>query len=457
MASIPDALRIVVMSAIESVQEDCLERRTPVRYNREMSNSSNSSGAAPYRSAHDLPSFVEMRQQLKAFQALTLFVMRGKRGEIAELETRMNEMADRVDAFYDRLGPRHWVFNDWMNVSEVDALLEQTSTPEEAERRLIDLYRDPEATKWHLPRLRGVSGLHERHHLLVRAREYYDAGRFDACTLLLISVMDGFVNDFEADRRQGLAARDADEMVAWDSVSGHHLGLTNALKPFLKTIKKRIDEEVFEVHRHGIVHGSVVNFNNVVVATKAWNLLFAVVDWSIATTKKAAEEAKPPPPTLREALGRLAEHGRRKKTRDQFEPCTVTRRSEAFETDEVVVQTRFFVEAWQKNQWGKLVPLMPPQLIGQKSPGKAVEYTKSCFDPHDVGDVVLERVEYSQSSVAEARGKGTIDGTTGDFRIRWVRYDDEGNLALNNEAGGWHLAVVAPQTYLVDESEKRQK
>jgi hypothetical protein len=291
--------------------------------------------------------------------------------------------------------------------------------------------------------------------LLVRAREDYDAGRFDACTLLLISVMDGFVNDFEAGKRQGLAARDADEMVAWDSVSGHHLGLTNALKPFLKPIKKRIDEEVFEVHRHGIVHGSVVNFNNVIVATKAWNLLFAVVDWTIATTKKAAEDAKPPPPTLRETFGMLAEHGRKKKARDLFEPWTVSRGTETFDSDEVVVQTKLFVEAWQKKQWGRLVPLMPPQLIGQKPSGEAAEYTKSWFDMHDVADVEIERIEYTQSSVAEARGRATVDGSTGNLRLRWVRYDDKGNLALNVEGGSWHLAVVAPHTYLVDEAGKR--
>jgi hypothetical protein len=70
---------------------------------------------------------------------------------------------------------------------------------------------------------------------------------------------------------------------------------------------------------------------------------------------------------------------------------------------------------------------------------------------HEVTDVVLERVEYTQSSVAEARGEATIDGTTGNLRLRWVRYNNEGNLALNDEAGSWHLAVVAPHTYLVDD------
>lgn len=113
-------------------------------------------------------------------------------------------------------------------------------------------------------------------------------------------------------------------MVAWDSVTGHHLGLTNALTPFLNTIKKRVDDEVFELHRQGIVHGSVTDFNNAVVATKAWNLLFAVVDWSIATAKKVKDDEKRPEPGWRKTLSSLAEYGRRKKARDQFAPWTVT-------------------------------------------------------------------------------------------------------------------------------------
>lgn len=416
---------------------------------------SSSQSDPPYRSAHDLPSFIEMRQQLTAFKALTFFVMREKRSEIADLEAQMAEMADRVDAFYERLGWRHWVFNDWMSVRGIDAILEETSTPDEAEQRLIGLFRAPESAERQLRRLRGIAGLRERHHMLVRAREEYDADRFDTCTLLLISVMDGFVNDFEADKRQGLAARDADEMVAWDSMTGHHLGLTNALEPFLKTIKKRVDEEVFDVHRHGIVHGSVVNFNNIVVATKAWNLLFAIVDWSIATLKKAAEEAKPPPATWRETLGQVAEYGRKKKARDQFKPWTVRRDTEDFDTDEVVAHTRLFVEVWQKKQWGRLVPLMPPRLIGGRSAGQAAEYARSWFETHSVSDVEIDRVEYTQSSVAEVRGMATIDGSRAHLRLRWTRYDSKGDLALNHDPGTWHLAVIAPPTYLVNEDGER--
>ncbi|MEI2705355.1 MAG: hypothetical protein V9E89_08830 [Ilumatobacteraceae bacterium] len=116
-----------------------------------------------------------------------------------------------------------------------------------------------------------------------------------------------------------------------------------------------------------------------------------------------------------------------------------------------MLQTRAFVDAWQKKQWGRIVPLMPPQLISMKSPGEAAEYAKSWFDAHEIGAVQIDRVEYTQSSVAEIRDCATIDGVSGDLRLRWVYFDSGGELAINGEAGTWHLAVVAPNTYLVDD------
>lgn len=111
------------------------------------------------------------------------------------------------------------------------------------------------------------------------------------------------------------------------------------------------------------------------------------------------------------------------------------RESEGFDYDEVVVQTRLFIDAWQKEQWARLVPLIPPQLIGTKSPGEAAKYAKSWFEMHKVSDIEVERIDYTQSGVAETRG--TIDDTTSNLRLRWVRYDEEENLALNHEHGSW--------------------
>jgi hypothetical protein len=59
---------------------------------------------------------------------------------------------------------------------------------------------------------------------------------------------------------------------------------------------------VFDVYRHGIVHGTVSRFDNVVVATKAWKMLFAVADWAAATTK-----AQRPPKRVRLPSSALSE------------------------------------------------------------------------------------------------------------------------------------------------------
>ena len=98
-------------------------------------------------------------------------------------------------------------------------------------------------------------------------------------------------------------------MRAWDRVDWappwtdqRHAGLHQKRKKVIK-------EPVYELYRHGIVHGMVVDFDNEIVATKAWNYLFAVVDW--AEDKKKQETPAPPAPTWRGARTRSDAERRR--------------------------------------------------------------------------------------------------------------------------------------------------
>lgn len=233
----------------------------------------------------------------------------------------MKRLTRVVDDFYERLGPRNWIFHDMLSVDRIEQLLAETSDAESAEERLIEMYRDPETMKWWTMRLRSYQGLGERFHQIERAHEHYDAEQYDSCVLHLIAVMDGFVNDFEPGERQGLHSREPDGMAAWDSVVGHHMGLTKAMATFTKTIKKRVDDEVFELYRHGIMHGSIVRFDNVVVATKAWNMPFAVADWATATTKAA--EPKKPEPSWGETWSTVKRHAAYKKYQRDFAATSI--------------------------------------------------------------------------------------------------------------------------------------
>jgi len=145
--------------------------------------SASAGNPGPYGSAKDLPSYQEMLQQLQGMKLLTRFIARDQRPKVLELEQDVNRLVKVVDEFYDRLGPRNWIFHDRLDLSKIGAILAETSDPEDAESRLIGLYRDTEATKFWIMGLRGHEGFRARLHQIERARDHYDAGQFDSCVL----------------------------------------------------------------------------------------------------------------------------------------------------------------------------------------------------------------------------------------------------------------------------------
>lgn len=118
------------------------DNRTYVRTREESQVTERQSQPEPYRSARDLPSVAEMLEQMRGMKALTLFVGRKHRKGILELERQVEELVSVVDRFYELLGDRHWIFHDRLNVEKVKALLDLP--PDEAEKGLIEMYRDDE-------------------------------------------------------------------------------------------------------------------------------------------------------------------------------------------------------------------------------------------------------------------------------------------------------------------------
>lgn len=232
-----------------------------------------------------------------------------------------------VDGFYGLLGDQHWIFHESLNTDLAEGLLAKPA--DEAEQLLIAHYQDPETLRFMIQRLWHFPEMQVRRQMIDRTREDYEAGRYDSTALSLIAVMDGFVNDVETDPRRGLYARDDDEMAAWNSVVGHHQGLARAHRTFTKTFKKTSDEEVRELYRNGIVHGMLTNFNNEVVATKAWNRLFAVADWALSREKQAIPPE--PQPSLRQLLGQIAENQRTQRVLDAWQPRILTPDDPGFE------------------------------------------------------------------------------------------------------------------------------
>ena len=105
-----------------------------------MSPTKSAQRAAPYGSARDLPSYQELARQIQGGKLLTRFVARNQRSGFLEIERQLDHLVDVVDRFYDRLGSRNWIFHELLPISNVEAILDQSATPEEAEEGLIGIY-----------------------------------------------------------------------------------------------------------------------------------------------------------------------------------------------------------------------------------------------------------------------------------------------------------------------------
>jgi hypothetical protein len=413
------------------------------------------SGQSPYGSAHDLPSFQELSGQLQGMSLLTHVVARKQHREIVEIQKRVNDLGDLVDRFYALLGERNWVFHDALPTTDIRDLLDCSGNDAGvAEEALIKLHQQSEWLGSWVTRLGQRNGFQQRQHQIARALAHYGAREFDSCVLHLIAVMDGFVNDFEPDVRRGLAARDSDAMVAWDSVVGHHRGLSHALKVFHKTFKKRVDNEVFEVHRHGIVHGAVVNFDNVVVATKAWNMLFAVADWAAATERAA--EPTVPSPTIRETAAILWRHAKQENYRERFESSVVAVDDPDFENLDIVIRARAFLEAWEKQRWALVAKAFSAKTLGlRKNRGQRIEWVKSIYEFHSLEAFEITEVEFAEASVAVIRGQATIGGRSGPIGLRWIHWRPDETLAIPGDEGAeWCIGVYPPQAFFSDKDDK---
>jgi hypothetical protein len=386
-----------------------------------------------------------MQQQIKGFRMFRFLIPKDKRPDIKELEHQLRYLGDTADRFYHVLGSRNWIFHDSLSVDRIAAILDGSSTPQDAERQLIEYYMDPDDPQFLLRPPGAFPGLRKRMHLIQHARDDYFAGRYYACVLVLLTVMDGFVNEFETVRR-GLHARDAEELDAFDAVVGHHMGLTNAHKTFRKMKGSTSEEPVYDLYRNGILHGMLLNYDNEVVATKAWNRLFAIVDWA-----KAREREKEPPkpqPTWRELLSQLADNERQKKALEAWTPQTLVPTDEGFESHATYKACEQFLSYWIRRNYGGIAGLVMKQIhdaYGRSMPRQI----NSGYSPYRLSRYDIRRLEHSAAAIRTVQVALTFEGgEEKTAELRWIYESDKGDPVAPTEDGNWHLVLWEPAGFL---------
>jgi hypothetical protein len=399
----------------------------------------------PYESAHDLPSFVEMQQTLEGLKLFRFLIPKDKRPDVKELERQLKHLGDTVNRFYDVLGSRNWVFHDSLSIDRIASILDGSSTPDDAERRLIDYYMDPDDPQFLLRPARAFPALRRRIHLVQRARDDYFAGRYYSCVLVLLTVMDGFVNEFEAVRR-GLSARTAEELDAFDAVVGHHMGLTNAHKTFRKSRGTTSDEPVYDLYRNGILHGMLLNYDNDVLATKAWNRLFAIVDWAKAREKQ--QRPPKPQPTWREMLGLLADNAQQKEALESWRPQTLTPADEGFEDHAAYKMCNQFLVYWVQRNYGAIAGLVMKQT--KDAYGRAMpRQINSEYSQHRLSQYEIRKLEHSAAAICIIDVTLTFEsGDEKTANLRWIYESEMGDPVVPPQAGDWRLVLWGPAAFL---------
>ena len=399
-----------------------------------------------YDSAHDLPSFVEFSKQLNGLKLLGFLLPKNQRSELKRLEAQVKDMGDAVDNFYNLLGDRHWIFHDQLNLEKVRTILMHNKGVEDAERQFIALYNDPEFLRFAIMRCNGFEALRKRMHLVEKARDDYFAGRYYACIYLLLSIADGFVNEFEREHR-GLHTRTSEELSVWDSPISLHKGIGSVHRIFLKQISVTITEPVEELYRNGIMHGTVLNFDNIVVATKAWNMLFAVMDWATAKTK--AEAPKPPETTGKDVINQIIVNSKDKKLLDAWSSYVLRKGDADFEKDSAFVACTDYLEAWKRKDYGTMSKYLSSLITsshGRAMP-KIVREDYAAY-PLETFDILV--LKHAAAALCEIEVKIKVaDKEERTATLRWVYEGKEGEHTILPKGNGeWRLMSRGVTTFL---------
>ena len=258
----------------------------------------------------DLPSYSKIRKDIQGANAigkvvkfLSFFGIKNKSlneafSKIPDLKKEVEHLSTLPDRFNSHFAKLGWISHESMNSPLMEKAVELADNGdiEKAEIILSNHFTSTEIS-WLQHRFRVLPAFSIRFELIEKAYNDTLERRFHSCVPLLLTIIDGAVNDIS--KSKGFFSENT-ELKAWDSIASHSSGLT-AIKEIFNTSRKKTNaEEIFLPYRNGILHGRDLKFDNQFVVGKCWSTLFAVNDWARALKE---EKENPPIPEKQLTLG----------------------------------------------------------------------------------------------------------------------------------------------------------
>lgn len=407
----------------------------------------------------DNPSYADLLRQIRAFESFeslykaipfagrlfpkldeifSSFSEIKKQAEILEIPDRFNEV-------FSKFG---WIAYESMNLDVMKKSITcyESKGIEEAELYLVESY-DEGTLKFGIMRFNGNIEFRRRIRLASLAKEDYLEKRYHACIPLLLSLIDGLVNDVS--KSVGFFAKSAN-MTAWDSIAAHETGLKFLASLMTKEINKTNEEAITIPYRNGILHGRELAFDNQIVAAKCWAALFAIRDWAVALS----DGKKTPKPkkeiSWKETFSNIIENSRKKKLLETWKPrenSALSYLPHYGDFSELPVGTperavAEFVENWCKRRYGLIADAL--LYFTDTSKGKKAGLAKEDFSrrvPSSFKIMSVEDHAFAVSHVIVDLSFSTQEGPLNkQVSIRAIYQEDcNGQLVWNGERGNWRV------------------
>lgn len=403
-----------------------------------------------YDAVSRLPRIKTLRRQLQALNFLAILTRnQDVKSIVRASKAELDAIVYTIDRFYELLGDRNWIFCDSFNLDVMKEVI-NTNSADEAEARLISYFTEPEHLSFMVSRLNRFPDMRPRIPLLRRAEADYLEGRYYSSVLVVISVMDGFVNDAFKEERRGLHTRMPEELHLKDRVSTIWQGLPNVQKTFTRPVHKRTDDPLYDVCRHAIIHGMATNYDNPIIATKTWCLLFAVGDWAealITREKKAHEdhardEKQHSLPDMLIHASQIEENRRRL---DKWSKHQINLESPDSYDKDCLDSCISFFNSWQQENYGKLAAFFPSYT--NKAQGKLAGEARLLYSVHKITGYEIKSLERTAAAVAIATVAVTGPDRSWTCSIRFVRQMDNQPVA-DWEPGSWKVMLYASAPFV---------
>jgi hypothetical protein len=407
----------------------------------------------------DNPTSAELIKQFEAFESLEALYRafpfaRRLFPNMEQVFNEFKEIKERADIlkvpdrFNERFANLGWIAYESMNMEVMQEAIKiyDTEGRDTAEQFLADSY-DADCLEWGIRWFNGSPEFRRRIRLAKLAREDYLAGRYHACIPLLLSMLDGLVNDVS--KHVGFFAESTD-VTAWDCIAAHESGLQSLASLMTKGRNKTNEENISIPYRHGILHGRELAFDNKLVAAKVWAALFAARDWAVALT----DGKKTPKPkeenSWSEILAQLAENNRQKKLLKEWKPRNneeipyLPHTGEASHlpsgTPERAVAE--FIENWIAKRYGliaKSLLYFTDDSLGKKSGRAKEDFGRRVPISYKVLSIEDQAAAISHVEV-ELTFEGENEPTFKQASVRAIYQDTENNALVRTESNGvWNI------------------